>query len=449
MKLGQVESGLRFDASAELFITSAQVREVSNKMPAKFKRGDEVLLDIAREHAPDPSVFDQHAPVFIPSRISTTELDAYFTRMHISTLRNYAKEAAEGRAFLEGHIISRLPLGFSLTGDLDEVGEEEAAVYSYAYVVPGRIVTDDFILAYKTASVRDISVGFGGGTHICSICNNDIWDYEKCRHWPGCWYKVDEEPAVEGTSRAATEILCFAWVKDAHLREYSAVYEGATPSAVILKAQRQIEAGQMDARTVQMLNQRYRSLNLPLLNQALTVPVGFNLKEEKRSMANENNGHKPETQPTDDILRTATQEARTAAFAEVREAICAPLADLLTEEERKLDVVPQLRLLVGKVNNEHLMAELGRKARQTAIDEAIKEGVRALGEEFKETEQRQLLGNLSASGDLTMVETMRTNWAALADNVLPKGRQSKDQADRATETEQAGPALPLPASTWG
>jgi hypothetical protein len=404
---GQIPN-IRLDAATERFAAPAAVREISRTMPEKAKRSDEELLRLARASAPDPSVFEQYKPVFIPSRISTMSLDAYYTRMHVSTLRNYAKEAAEGRAFLTGHNTRVLPVGYSLTGDLEENGPENAAVYSWAYVTPGREETDDLILAYKSGSIRDISVGFSGGTHICSICNNDIWDYEKCRHWPGRYYKVDEEPSGDGMSRAATEVLCYAWVTDAHLNEYSAVYDGATPDAVILKAQRQIENGQLDQRTLAMLNQRYRSLNLQLpARQSFVVGA---IPTEERTMANENNGQQASA-PTPENTARAN--------------------GLAAQDERQLDVVPQVRLFVAKVTSERQMAAMGRKARQTAIDEAVKAGIRALGDQFNEQVQRALLENLSSSGDLTMVETMRANWDTLAQVVLPVGRQSRDEADPA------------------
>jgi hypothetical protein len=150
-------------------------------------------------------------------------------------------------------------------------------------------------------------------------------------------------------------------------------------------------------------------------------------------MANENNGQQASAPTPENTARAnglAAQDARAAVLDEVRQAL-APVADLLTEEERQLDVVPQVRLFVAKVTSERQMAAMGRKARQTAIDEAVKAGIRALGDQFNEQVQRALLENLSSSGDLTMVETMRANWDTLAQVVLPVGRQSRDEADPA------------------
>lgn len=424
-------SDTRDNAITELFAAQlVEVRAVGQTMPDKFKRSSDELMRLARAVAPDPSIFDEAAPYFLCSRISTKSLDAYHTRMHETTLRNFAVEAAEGRAVLLGHDDENsngLPVGYSLTGDYDGISGEEGAVYSYAYILPGTKEADQLIRACKAGTVRDVSVGFYGGKHICSICNKDIWRSGECPHWPGKYYPV-EEPATasDGIERQTTEQLCYAWIHDAHLSEYSAVYDGATPGAVILKAQRMIGAGQMDSTTVQMLNQRYRGLKLEMPTARAQSPV----EPQKELVMTQSNGNGNSASGPNDG-RAAVQSAAepTARLAEIRTALG------LSEDA---DVVAAVREL-------NVNAELGRRYRADQIEAALTEGVRAKGDKFDRAayEARFKLAGLEE------IETMRALWKEQADAALPQGRQTQETAERgnesAPETVPTAPLTPIGA----
>jgi hypothetical protein len=64
----------------------------------------------------------------------------------------------------------------------------------------------------------------------------NTWD---CMHWPGQTYEVkDPDTGV------VSQVLCIADV-DASLAEYSLVYDGATPNAMVLKGEAALDAGRM------------------------------------------------------------------------------------------------------------------------------------------------------------------------------------------------------------
>jgi hypothetical protein len=75
------------------------------------------------------------------------------------------------------------------------------------------------------------------------------WD---CFHWPGQTYEVKKEGAAE-----PMDVLCIADV-DADLSEHSLVYDGATPNAMVLKAEREMEAGRANLRLLAFVEDRCR-----------------------------------------------------------------------------------------------------------------------------------------------------------------------------------------------
>ena len=127
------------------------------------------------------------------------------------------------------------------------------------YTIPGmktgQMSTDDFILGMRSGIISDVSVGFYGGDFRCSLCGLDYW--RGCRHIAGETYeRRDEQGEVIGKERA------FVWIDDAHLSEVSAVYDGATPGAAILKAQQESEAGRLSPQHARLIEARYR-IKLP------------------------------------------------------------------------------------------------------------------------------------------------------------------------------------------
>jgi len=64
--------------------------------------------------------------------------------------------------------------------------------------------TDDISQQIDAGILHDSSVSVSWGFSECSICHNDIRDYENCRHYPGRVYKDDGE-----------EVLCTVIAKPA------------------------------------------------------------------------------------------------------------------------------------------------------------------------------------------------------------------------------------------
>jgi hypothetical protein len=68
----------------------------------------EELLRLVKQRAQDPRLFDEFPPVFFSGIVSTNALDSYSTRMHRSSLENFAADLTEGRVLLDSHDSSTL-----------------------------------------------------------------------------------------------------------------------------------------------------------------------------------------------------------------------------------------------------------------------------------------------------------------------------------------------------
>jgi hypothetical protein len=272
---------------------------------------------------------------------STQQIDSYYTRMDVSSLLNYAEEARMGTPVLNSHRsggwgkTSELPIGRSFNGSV-ESDPENAQMQRFvasAYMLRnnqanGTVNTDDIIAAIEAGTVSDISIGFSfsPGTPEknftdrtilkCSICGNDFlrsdpWSdggEDNCNHWPGELYKTDGGKKSE---------LCVLDVVNAHLSEFSTVYSGATPGAVILKAQRAASEGLLDRVMIHRLEDTYRTRLMDYA--AFPVPViGANQDKDKDQTRKEKTEEKNitielKTDATEQAIKELKEETKNIA----------------------------------------------------------------------------------------------------------------------------------------
>jgi hypothetical protein len=141
-------------------------------------RSAEEMIAEVRRRAHDPSVFDDtRTPFPGGAEISSDRIDAYFTFMDESTLRNFADDAEAGISFQNSHVARQIGFGRSIGG---RYVDDEAVKRTVAesYTVPGvrlnDVSTDDFIIGVRSSLISDVSVGFHGGMWRCTICRRDI-----------------------------------------------------------------------------------------------------------------------------------------------------------------------------------------------------------------------------------------------------------------------------------
>lgn len=342
------------------------------------------------DELPDEDIFVFRA------EISNDLLDSHFTHMDESTLRNYNDDATLGVAFLRGHNWKELPIGYSMNSLLEDTAGRKRVVTDF-YTVRGLPDTNDLIHRLKTRLVRDVSVGFGGGTMRCDICTNDFWE---CRHWPGMKYEVKDGDVIR-------DVVATFTIEDAHLSEVSGVFDGSTPQAMVLKAERFAAAGLLTQDEAYKLERQYR-VNLPLTRSF----GGVDPKSKEKKMEEET-------------------EVRTLDGKQLQKVVDAlALRGILPEEQRKTvkpdEIVTYVRLACERIKTLEPLAEDGRNYRTQLVADALAQGVRCQGEKFNQDSYRAIL----ETAPLTTVRQMHDDWKEIADKVLPAGRRTANDEDR-------------------
>lgn len=397
----------------------------------------ESLMALARDRAVDPSIFDTYPPAFFSAEISSSRWDAYQTRMGRTTLQNYAAEAASGVAFLRNHDTYSDPMGHSLTGRLMEDGDV-LRVESEFYLLQDPESTG-YINKLRAGIVRDTSVGFYDGEWVCSLCGRDMSQWfgtDACPHLLGVAY-VSKDASGNPTGE---ELVARATIENAHLAEFSGVYDGATPGAMIAKARWLSAEGLMDDRLRELVSVRYRT---PLLAPGRSWHLGA-LQEQNALLQDVRTAEPSATSQTppsggkehgmSDETRTAPPSAGDNAppAGEEQGRLLTALQGRLTALAPEGHRSDPLAWIEGELTRLRPLADDGAAYRSDLVAEALQEGVRAHGEGFAAETYRGIL----QGAPLEAVKRMRDDWRAAGDALFARG---EGQSPRIT---QDGPTTP-------
>jgi hypothetical protein len=390
------------------------------------------LTALAKERAPDASVFDDAQPHIFTGIASTPALDSWFTHMERSSLENFAADMAEGVPLQNSHDSRRLGLGKSLTGRFVRgKGDLPTRTEGEFYFLPdseiGGINTDDLMRNIRAGVITDLSVGFYGGRWLCDLCGED-YIRGACPHWLGMEYT----PEDGGAKQVAT-----AAIHDARLAEVSVVYSGSTPGAAIQKVIRAVDEGLIEPEKLRVLEACYR-VKLPGSRHIWAAPDIADSREE--------------TPMADKPNETPAPAADVGVLQAWQRTIHQALTDIgLSIEDGKEPAtliramgaeLTELRPLKDKVaEQETRIAELEPRAkdgdlyRTALVDETWGEYVRAgLSDGVTEEEQKALW----ARSALPQVVKERDHYKKLGDARFAGGRLTG-------EGEQPTPAaMPLP-----
>jgi hypothetical protein len=456
--------GTRLNVKEQIFGFSADIT-LKNFTEEQRAQTAVALIALARATAPLPSVFDTHPPFFWPALISNNKVDSYYTRMHPTSLKNYAEDANAGVSFQNSHRTREFMLGRSLRAEMkvepgalvmaDEYGGETedlvsvaADFYTISDLILSEVNTSQFILGVNAGLINDVSIGFFGGDFICSICALDLWDWD-CPHIPGFSYNI-----TDASGNLTGQRTAFAWVMEAHLAEVSAVYKGATPGAAIIKAQLETESGRIRPEQTAFIQRRYRTL---LSERDVQISLaGLHFKEADMGTtatppgSGQGAGNRetpappaptppptdnpPPAQPQPPQDRAAGEQTETARVLELCRAI------LNDTETANAELCVGFRAMLANETNFRALVSLardGRTYREDLIQEALKQGGRALGTEFKSADYLPTL----RGGDITLIKRMSDDWKRMADNQLPAGRRT-NQGEQGTEEAATGPVVP-------
>ena len=360
------------------------------------------MLDMLKSKMHDPAMLDNMTPFFWSAEISNGNVDSYFTHMLPSTLTNFANDATAGVSFLNSHRHNELPLGRSLRG----VYEQDRVVADF-YTMPGLnlngVTTDDFITGVKTGIVKDTSVGFTSGQMWCDVCKMDYrsWD---CPHVAGMKYDIQGGGQVTAT----------VGVDNARLAEVSAVFDGATPDATILKATRMIEAGELKPDAVRMLEARYR-MSFATKRSFPGVDLGGGKKLELEKIFNQ-------LREVLALPADGDAVATVASLVAERDRLAAESKTATTEAET----------LRAKVAELEPQAKDGAQYRTDLIAEALGEGVRAYGDKFAKETYEKLLRSVS----LDVIKQMKSDWLTLGNERFKGGRATVDNSQAPGKPEE-------------
>lgn len=381
--------------------------------------------ELIAPHVVDPSILEERELFVWQVTASNSNLDSYFTRMHESSLRNYAEDAKLGLAFMNSHrtggyrSIAELPLGHTFDGRY--VGPSgagpartEETIYTFRGMAPngaGSLTTDQLIENLRSGIARDVSITFIPGQYRCSIDGLDWLKDMACRHWPGVTY-----PKLDGKGNDTGETqLAFLWVHDAHQSEVSSVFDGATPGCMVTKARRMAAAGEIRADTIDLLEQRYR-VKLPNPSRSF---AGADIPQPAK-----------EAEPMDltpeqiASIRLALTTAGQAPDADIVAAVQAVADEARVSRERAAEI-DRLKPFEARVAELAPLADEGRQYRADLVTRALTEGKRALGDKFAEETMRGLLETVP----LETVRSMTEAWTAIGDAQFQGGRLTRDAAD--------------------
>lgn len=391
------------------------IQNLKFSVPAKVLRPQSQratdLLAIAREkHAFDADALED--PFFWTAEISSDLVDSHHSHMLPSTLENFRRDAEAGVSFLPGHRHYELPFGRSLAASIESATDpERTRVLADFYTLPGLnlngISTNDLITGIRSGILKDVSVGFHGGNLLCDVCNRDYFGGE-CYHIAGWKYEVKGD---DGVVRIVTATYA---IDGARLSEVSSVFDGSTPKAEIIKAEREAAEGRMRPDAIRLFEQQYR-VRLPVPAKQFR---GVAPQEDKRAMNYEqivNQIREVLSVPTDgDVVEVATRLSADAenvkTIAVERDTLKAKVAEA---EQRIAKLEPQ--------------AADGAQYRSDLVAEALAEGVRAQGKDFDADTYKAIL----ESAPLATIKRMRDDWQRIGNAKFPGGRTTTNEGEPA------------------
>jgi len=246
----------------------------------------------------------------------------------------------------------------------------------------------------------------------CSMCGLDLFDYE-CDHIPGMSYSATKDPNQEPSDENTENRIAFAWVDNARLSEVSAVYDGATPDAMIVKANREYRAGRLKGNQLDAFEQRTR-IHLPRSEKFR----GYELNSEQGENDMGTKADEASGTPDKLVAREVAFEARSCGLD------CTDDADVL-------DTVKAMRAEIERLQPLAVQAQEGKELRTILVEETLEEGVRAFGDSFDKEAKLRMLDGLSVE----TVKEMRSSWKEIGDAKFSGKRQTVDTTGDDDEDE--------------
>jgi hypothetical protein len=412
-------------------------------------RRAELVQKIKDDHALVPSSIDENPPFIVDGVVSDDTRDTYYTRMHPTSLRNYAADAEAGAPLQDSHLDAYLPIGRSIAGrfiagNKNRPARTEATIYIIPGLQLGKVPNDQVIKGISTGTSRALSIGFTGGWLRCVICGRDY--RRDCPHFLGRFYVVNDQD-LAGNSNAVysrgQEVQAEAWVMDAHMAEISLVFAASNRSAALYKALEAARSGSLGDDDRYALESLYR-MRLP--RPARQFPVkgatswrhvdsdGAGAPKEKGSVEEisiSESAYRALTRlvPGDDLRGTETPEEAVALIAGRMAERAKRLHALELDLQSQKDRIAALEGASAELERIRPLAERGKQWHDQLVKDALKAGRRAIGEKFDEKRYAELLSHAEPDAIVQFTE----DWARLSGETFGDGRRSVRDLDAERE----------------
>lgn len=378
-----------------------------------------------------------------------------YTRLMPEFIKEMEKDAKKGVSLMVNHNWSQLgvqaiPIGKVFDARIGESSQdgETISLYTTQYIPRDDSKIDgysknDIINLIESGVVSDTSVGFSTGGyeyHKCSICGNSIYDFRKCEHIPGRKYIVNEE-----TNEVQTCIEELHKPNDLSeegnnlLMENSLVFDGAYPNAIIQSkfedannknktfkalegkeklSERDVIIGYTSKGEVNLL---YTHLlekgGVELANNKLANEDGNELEETTENIENEEVNTEVNTEITPEETETPEE---TSDIEETPEENEENSDEENTDEENtdekigepeeenlytEADIISKFGNIADSFDGLILLAKEGLEIRNDIIEEALKSGVRSMGNAFNKEVFKKTFSSMSIKDIKEMAET--------------------------------------------
>ena len=183
---------------------------------------------------------------------NTNFIDSRYMFLAESTLKNCARDACNGVAFMNSHRTggmshpSEQPFGKTFWGQYvkdDTGGRTLFGIYMLKGASPTGTegpTTDDLSRMIDGGTAPDVSVGLYGGDVLCDVCSENLDDYGEfaCGHVPGTYHGMGDKDKKSQKGRGVPDGKASYSLHNSRMSEVSSVYDGAVPGAGFKKALR-------------------------------------------------------------------------------------------------------------------------------------------------------------------------------------------------------------------
>jgi len=401
--------------------------------------------------------------VFVfPMWISNSLRDAYSTRMVDSSLENFTNDLSSGRALQLAHGggmfgggALEMPIGSSFRGELTlREGYEGKHVLGHYYVRRGvntglgNMTTDDIEKNIRAGIYRRGSIGFSiapmegrsAGKYICSICRMNVLSGD-CPHIPGIEYETEDNEKV----------LCVAEVHGAGMRESSLVPMNAAQGTVVNKARTFAAEGKLSEKNALALEYVY---GVRVLDKQPKTPSVEPPPEEKPKRGEKNTMEEliAFIRSLDDMFPTLKLSDRKVEGTEDVDSVRKAISELLdaktadiSDKLALVEAIPEELRSEAAVATLIVEAEAGRQYKADLVEQALKEGVRANGNDF---DREHWTTFLSEQTDLAVIRASVASFRKAADAKVQPGQKTRTEDDTPVVTAKV-PVVPAEAYKIG